>query len=65
MNGYHFIETRDPFESRDAEFVAETAAALKERDNEVTVFPRAELHPRGAPRHASFPARAGGGARPR
>jgi sulfur relay (sulfurtransferase) complex TusBCD TusD component (DsrE family) len=38
MTGYLFIETRDPFESRDTEFVAETAAALKERDNEVTVF---------------------------
>jgi sulfur relay (sulfurtransferase) complex TusBCD TusD component (DsrE family) len=38
MTGYLFIETRDPFESRDTEFVAETAAALKERDHEVTVF---------------------------
>ena len=38
MTGYLFIETRDPFESRDTEFVAETAAALKTRDNEVTVF---------------------------
>ena len=38
MTGYLFIETRDPFESRDVEFVAETAAALKERHNEVTVF---------------------------
>jgi sulfur transfer complex TusBCD TusB component (DsrH family) len=38
MTSYLFIETRDPFESRDTEFVAETAAALKERDNEVTVF---------------------------
>ncbi|HEX6183608.1 MAG TPA: DsrE family protein [Pyrinomonadaceae bacterium] len=38
MTGYLFIETRDPFESRDTEFVAATAAALKERDNEVTVF---------------------------
>lgn len=38
MTGYLFIETRDPFESRDTEFVAETAAALKERDNDVTVF---------------------------
>jgi len=38
MTSYLFIETRDPFESRDMEFVAETAAALKERDNEVTIF---------------------------
>ena len=38
MTGYLFIETRDPFESRDTEFVAATAAALRERDNEVTVF---------------------------
>lgn len=38
MTGYLFIETRDPFESRDVEFVVETAAALKERDHEVTVF---------------------------
>ena len=38
MTNYLFIETRDPFDSRDTEFVAETAAALKERDNEVTVF---------------------------
>ena len=38
MTGYLFIETRDPFGSRDTEFVAETAAALKGRDQEVTVF---------------------------
>jgi predicted peroxiredoxin len=38
MTGYLFIETRDPFESRDTDFIAQTAAALKERDNEVTVF---------------------------
>jgi sulfur relay (sulfurtransferase) complex TusBCD TusD component (DsrE family) len=38
MTDYLFIETRDPFESRDTKFVAETAAALKEHDNEVTVF---------------------------
>ena len=38
MTGYLFIETRDPFESRDTEFVAETASALRERDNEVTIF---------------------------
>jgi predicted peroxiredoxin len=38
MVNYLFIECRDPFESRDVNFVAETAVALKERDNEVTVF---------------------------
>ena len=38
MINYLFIECRDPFESRDVQFVAETAAALKQRDNEVTVF---------------------------
>ena len=38
MTSYLFIESRDPFDSRDTEFVAETAAALKERDNEVTLF---------------------------
>ena len=38
MANYVFIESRDPFESRDTEFVAETAAALKGRGNEVTVF---------------------------
>jgi predicted peroxiredoxin len=35
---YLFIETREPFESRDVKFVIETAAALKQRDNEVTIF---------------------------
>jgi len=35
---YLFIETREPFESRDVRFVIETAAALKQRDNEVTIF---------------------------
>jgi sulfur relay (sulfurtransferase) DsrF/TusC family protein len=38
MINYLFIESRDPFESRDTRFVVETAAALKQRDNEVTVF---------------------------
>ncbi|MEK6321713.1 MAG: DsrE family protein [Acidobacteriota bacterium] len=38
MTHYLFIECRDPFESRDARFVTETAAALKQHDNEVTVF---------------------------
>jgi len=38
MTRYVFIESRDPFESRDARFVVDTATALKQRDNEVTVF---------------------------
>lgn len=38
MTNYLFIECRDPFESRDTQFVAETATALKQHDNEVTVF---------------------------
>src|SRR5829696_7798014 len=38
MTNYVFIETRDPFESRDVRFVEETAAALKQRGHEVTVF---------------------------
>jgi sulfur relay (sulfurtransferase) DsrF/TusC family protein len=38
MTEYVFIESRDPFESRDTRFVEETAIALKQRDHEVTVF---------------------------
>jgi sulfur relay (sulfurtransferase) complex TusBCD TusD component (DsrE family) len=38
MSSYVFIESRDPFESRDTRFVAETAAALKERGHPVTIF---------------------------
>jgi len=38
MTKYIFIESRDPFESRDTRFVEETAAALKQRGNQVTVF---------------------------
>ena len=38
MTNYVFIETRDPFESHDVRFVEETAAALKKRGHEVTVF---------------------------
>ena len=38
MTNYIFIESRDPFESRDTRFVEETASALKQRGNEVTVF---------------------------
>ena len=38
MINYIFIESRDPFESLDTKFVEETAAALKQRGNSVTVF---------------------------
>jgi sulfur relay protein TusB/DsrH len=38
MTEYVFIESRDPFESRDTRFIEETAIALKQRDHEVTVF---------------------------
>lgn len=38
MTSYVFIETRDPFESRDTRFVEETATALKNRGHEVTIF---------------------------
>ena len=38
MSKYIFIETRDPFESRDTQFVETTATALKQSGHEVTVF---------------------------
>lgn len=38
MSRYIFIESRDPFESRDIRFVEETAVAVKERGHDVTVF---------------------------
>ncbi|MEP6762572.1 MAG: DsrE family protein [Sporichthyaceae bacterium] len=38
MINYIFIETRDPFESRDTKFIEETATALKGRGHHVTVF---------------------------
>jgi len=38
MSRYVFIESRDPFESRDTRFVEETAIAVKERRHDVTVF---------------------------
>ena len=38
MTRYIFIESRDPFESRDTRFVEETAIAVKERGHEVTIF---------------------------
>ena len=38
MTKYIFIESRDPFESRDTRFVEEIAVALKQAGHEVTVF---------------------------
>jgi sulfur transfer complex TusBCD TusB component (DsrH family) len=38
MTKYLFIESRDPFESRDTPFVAETATTLKQRGHDVTLF---------------------------
>jgi len=38
MAHYVFIESRDPFEFRDAQFLADTATALKKAGNNVTVF---------------------------
>jgi predicted peroxiredoxin len=38
MSNYIFIESRDPFDSRDVKFVETTATALKERGHDVTVF---------------------------
>jgi sulfur transfer complex TusBCD TusB component (DsrH family) len=37
-NHYVFIESRDPFDSSDTAFVADTATALHRRGNPVTVF---------------------------
>jgi predicted peroxiredoxin len=38
MTRYVFIESRDPFDSRDTRFIEETALAVKERGHDVTVF---------------------------
>lgn len=38
MTSYVFIESRDPFESNDTQFILETATALKQRGHQVTVF---------------------------
>jgi sulfur relay (sulfurtransferase) complex TusBCD TusD component (DsrE family) len=38
MTNYIFIETRDPFETRDTQFIEQTATALKQLGHEVTVF---------------------------
>ena len=38
MAKYLFIESRDPFESHDTNFISETATALRQSGNDVTVF---------------------------
>lgn len=38
MSIYVFIESRDPFESRDTDFVVKTATQLKRRGNDVKVY---------------------------
>jgi sulfur transfer complex TusBCD TusB component (DsrH family) len=38
MTRYIFIESRDPFESRDTQFLEDTAIAVRERGHDVTVF---------------------------
>ena len=38
MSNYVLIESRDPFESPDTSFLADTAVSLKKRGNNVTVF---------------------------
>ncbi|MGH9935679.1 MAG: DsrE family protein, partial [Blastocatellia bacterium] len=38
MARYVFIESRDPFESNDTQFVTETVTALKQLGHQVTVF---------------------------
>ena len=38
MSNYLLIESRDPFESRDTKFLAETAVTLAHRGHQVTIF---------------------------
>ena len=38
MTRYVFIQSRDPFEARDPQFLEETAIEVRERGHEVTVF---------------------------
>ena len=38
MSRYVFIESRDPFESRDTQFIEDTAVWVKERGHEVTMY---------------------------
>ena len=49
MSNYVFIESRDPFESLDVRFVAETVTALRERETRGHGLSRAEWRPRLAP----------------
>src|SRR5262249_24877091 len=52
-----FIESRDPFESNDANFILETATALKARGHQVTVFliQNGALAARRNARHSHLP----------
>ena len=54
---YVFIESRDPFDSADTGFVADTAAALRRRGRPVTVFlvQNAVLATRAAARGSHVP----------
>ena len=65
MRNYIFISARDPFESRDTQFLVETATALKERGNDVTVFlvQNGVLAARRAARVSHLPQLAGAGVR--
>ena len=38
MSKYLFIESRDPFESRDTEFIEQTVSALRNQGDEVVMF---------------------------
>jgi sulfur relay (sulfurtransferase) complex TusBCD TusD component (DsrE family) len=38
LSNYVFIESRDPFDSSDTNFISETAVALKKKGHTVTVF---------------------------
>lgn len=57
MASYLLIETRDPFDSRDAHFVVETATQLKRSGNDVKVFlvQNGVLAARKSARHSHLP----------
>jgi sulfur relay (sulfurtransferase) DsrF/TusC family protein len=65
MSNYVFIESRDPFESRDVRFLVDTATSLKRNGNEVTVFlvQNGVLAVRGGARDSHVPALAEAGIR--
>ncbi len=65
MTNYVFIESRDPFESRATQFVAETATALRQRGHEVTVFliQNGALAARQSAHHSRVPDLAAAGVR--